>query len=124
VVSHRIPATFSEKFARKCLKKKNQSIKIRTQIGVHEKCLTHAQDNMEAAAAVWENENPGCTKYILRGSQLCFCSRGNNSSRCLHRRLTSWGAIHQLLSIILKLRIVVLLPVSTMPYVVVVKNDS
>jgi hypothetical protein len=35
-----------------------------------------------------------------------------------------WGAIHQLLSIILKLRILVLLPVSTMPYVVKVKNYS
>jgi predicted MFS family arabinose efflux permease len=34
------------------------------------------------------------------------------------------GAIHQLLSIILKLRILVLLPVSTMPYVVMVKNYS
>jgi hypothetical protein len=34
------------------------------------------------------------------------------------------GAIHQLLSIILKLRILVLLPVSTMLYVVIVKNDS
>jgi hypothetical protein len=32
------------------------------------------------------------------------------------------GAIHQLLSIILKLRILVLLPVSTLPYVVVVYN--
>jgi hypothetical protein len=30
------------------------------------------------------------------------------------------GAIHQLLSIILKLRILVLLPVSTMPYVVMI----
>jgi hypothetical protein len=36
----------------------------------------------------------------------------------------SWGAIHQLLSIILKLRILVLLPVSIMPYVVKVKNYS
>jgi hypothetical protein len=35
-----------------------------------------------------------------------------------------WGAIHQLLSIILKLRILVLLPVSTMPYVVIAKNYS
>jgi hypothetical protein len=34
------------------------------------------------------------------------------------------GAIHQLLSIILKLRILVLLPVSTMPYVVMAKNYS
>jgi hypothetical protein len=34
------------------------------------------------------------------------------------------GAIHQLLIIILKLRILVLLPVSTMPYVVIVKNYS
>jgi hypothetical protein len=36
----------------------------------------------------------------------------------------SWGAIHQLLSIILKLRILVLLPVSTMPFVVIVNNYS
>jgi hypothetical protein len=36
----------------------------------------------------------------------------------------TWGAIHQLLSIILKLGILVLLPVSTMPYVVIVKNNS
>jgi hypothetical protein len=36
----------------------------------------------------------------------------------------SWGAIHQLLSIILKSRILFLLPVSTLPYVVKVKNDS
>jgi hypothetical protein len=35
-----------------------------------------------------------------------------------------WGAIHQLLSIILKLRILVLLTVSTMPYVVIVTNYS
>jgi hypothetical protein len=35
-----------------------------------------------------------------------------------------WGAIHQLLSIILKLRILVLLGVSTMPYVVMVENYS
>jgi hypothetical protein len=34
------------------------------------------------------------------------------------------GAIHQLLGIILKLQILVLLPVSTMPYVVIVKNYS
>jgi hypothetical protein len=34
------------------------------------------------------------------------------------------GAIHQLLSIILNLRILVLLPVSTTPYVVIVKNYS
>jgi hypothetical protein len=34
------------------------------------------------------------------------------------------GAIHQLLSIILILRILVLLPVSTMPYVVNLKNYS
>jgi hypothetical protein len=34
------------------------------------------------------------------------------------------GAIHQLLSIILKLRILVLLPVSTMSYVVIAKNYS
>jgi hypothetical protein len=34
------------------------------------------------------------------------------------------GAIHQLLNIILKLRILVLLPVSTLPYVVIVKNYS
>jgi hypothetical protein len=38
--------------------------------------------------------------------------------------LDARGAIHQLLSIILKLRILVLLPVSTMPYVVMVKNYS
>jgi hypothetical protein len=36
----------------------------------------------------------------------------------------SRGAIHQLLTIILKLRILVLLPVSTMPYVDIVKNYS
>jgi hypothetical protein len=35
-----------------------------------------------------------------------------------------WGAIHQLLGIILKLRILVLLPVSTLRYVVNVKNHS
>jgi hypothetical protein len=34
------------------------------------------------------------------------------------------GAIHQLLSIILQLRILVLLPVSNPPYVVKVKNYS
>jgi hypothetical protein len=34
------------------------------------------------------------------------------------------GAIHQLLSISLKLRILVLIPVSTMPYVVIVENYS
>jgi hypothetical protein len=34
------------------------------------------------------------------------------------------GAIHQLLSIILNLRILVLLPLSTLPYVVRVKNYS
>jgi hypothetical protein len=34
----------------------------------------------------------------------------------------SWGAIHQLLNIILQLRILVLLLVSTLPYVVKVKN--
>jgi hypothetical protein len=36
----------------------------------------------------------------------------------------SRGAIHQLLNIILKLRILVLLTVSTLPYVVKVKNCS
>jgi hypothetical protein len=40
------------------------------------------------------------------------------------KRKKTWGAIHQLLSIILKLRILVLLPVSTLPYVVIVKNYS
>jgi hypothetical protein len=35
-----------------------------------------------------------------------------------------WGAIHELLNIILKLRILVLLPVSTLPFVVKVKNCS
>jgi hypothetical protein len=34
------------------------------------------------------------------------------------------GAIHQLLNIILKLRILVLLPVSTLPYIVKVNNYS
>jgi hypothetical protein len=33
-----------------------------------------------------------------------------------------WGAIHQLLGLILKLRILVLLPVSNLPYVVNVNN--
>jgi hypothetical protein len=37
---------------------------------------------------------------------------------------TTRGSIHQLLNIILKLRILVLLPVSTMPYVFLVKNYS
>jgi hypothetical protein len=36
----------------------------------------------------------------------------------------SWGKIHQFVIIILKLRILVLLSVSTMPYVVIVKNYS
>jgi hypothetical protein len=36
----------------------------------------------------------------------------------------AWGEIHQFLSIILKLRILVLLPVSTMPFVVIVNNYS
>jgi hypothetical protein len=36
----------------------------------------------------------------------------------------SWGAIHQYLRIILKLRILVLLPVSTLPYLVQAKNHS
>jgi hypothetical protein len=36
----------------------------------------------------------------------------------------TWGAIHQLLNIILKLRILVLFLVSTLPYVVTVKNCS
>jgi antibiotic biosynthesis monooxygenase (ABM) superfamily enzyme len=35
-----------------------------------------------------------------------------------------WGAIHQFLRIILKLRILVLLLVSTLPFVVKVKNYS
>jgi hypothetical protein len=39
-------------------------------------------------------------------------------------QVTTWGAIYQLLGIILKLRIIVLLPVSTLPYVVKVKNYS
>jgi hypothetical protein len=39
-------------------------------------------------------------------------------------RSEAWGAIHQLLSIIHKLKILVLLPLSTMPYVVKVKNYS
>jgi 3-hydroxyacyl-CoA dehydrogenase len=47
---------------------------------------------------------------------------------CLTREVDGFvlnrGAIHQLLSIIHKLRILVLLPVSTMPYVVIVKNYS
>jgi hypothetical protein len=37
---------------------------------------------------------------------------------------TNRGAFHQLLSIILKLRILVLLPVSNLPFVVKVKNYS
>jgi hypothetical protein len=36
----------------------------------------------------------------------------------------AWGVIHQLLSIILKIRILLLLPVSKLPYVVKVKNYS
>jgi hypothetical protein len=50
-----------------------------------------------------------------------------NGSFLFTVRLSScltWGAIHQLLSIIHKLRILVLLPVSTMPYVVIFKNYS
>jgi hypothetical protein len=43
-----------------------------------------------------------------------------NSSRAMQFR----GAIHQLLNIILQLRILVLLLVSTLPYVVKVKNYS
>jgi hypothetical protein len=38
--------------------------------------------------------------------------------------LAARGAIHQLLNIILQLRILVLLPVSTLPYVVRVKISS
>jgi hypothetical protein len=48
--------------------------------------------------------------------------REKEKVRRRHRQVR--GAIHQLLSIILKLRILVLLPVSTMPYVVMVKNYS
>jgi hypothetical protein len=40
------------------------------------------------------------------------------------QHLQNRGAIHQLLSIILKLRILVLSPVSNLPYVVKVKNYS
>jgi hypothetical protein len=36
----------------------------------------------------------------------------------------AWGAVHQFLRIIINLRILVLLPVSTLPYVVRVKNSS
>jgi hypothetical protein len=42
----------------------------------------------------------------------------------LFERMPNWDVFHQLLSIILKLRILVLFPVSTVPYVVKVKNYS
>jgi hypothetical protein len=52
--------------------------------------------------------------------------KSNGKVRACHDwlHIEARGAIHQLLSIILKLRILVLLPVSTMPYVVMVKNYS
>jgi hypothetical protein len=54
------------------------------------------------------------------------CRRLTNCSTATARSSRSFsvarGEIHQLLSIILKLRILVLLPVSTLPYVVKVKN--
>jgi hypothetical protein len=45
-----------------------------------------------------------------------------NLSNGKKRAKLLWDAFHQLLSIILKLGILVLLPVSTMPYVVIVNN--
>jgi hypothetical protein len=44
------------------------------------------------------------------------CYSASAGMRCTHI-LGTWGAIHQLLSIIHKLRILVLLPVSNLPYV-------
>jgi hypothetical protein len=48
--------------------------------------------------------------------------RSSPFSRSLAR--PNWGAIHQLLNIILKLGILALLPVSTLLYVVIVNNYS
>jgi hypothetical protein len=60
------------------------------------------------------------TRASCSGSvQLLNCS-GNHA----HQVLEPWGAIHQLLNIILKLRILVLLHVSTLQYVVKVGNNS
>jgi hypothetical protein len=49
---------------------------------------------------------------------------GRVGQNVLLRPLADRGAINQLVSIILKLRILVLLPVSTLPYVLKVKNYS
>jgi hypothetical protein len=69
-------------------------------------------------------------KYLtaadLSNAVLKVNKRLSDLSRDALRPRLRWirGAIHQLLSIILKLRILVLLLVSTMPYVVIVKNYS
>jgi hypothetical protein len=55
------------------------------------------------------------------GVRLMF---GNGLRKNIWNEFVNRGAIHQLLSIILKLRILVLLPVSNLPYVVKVKNYS
>jgi hypothetical protein len=63
--------------------------------------------------------------YTSRRRSFFFNQRGSLGLCILHLFLWNiWGAIHQLLSIILKLRILVLLLVSTIPYVVIVKNYS
>jgi hypothetical protein len=60
-----------------------------------------------------------CPKYVDRMSVV-----GTKMSVCSTALVRTWGAIHQLLNIILELRILVLLPVSKLPYVVIVKNYS
>jgi hypothetical protein len=60
-----------------------------------------------------------CTEWVFPVT-LCILVWVRN----VYVHLGAWDAIHQLLNIILKLRILVLLLVSTLPYVVKVKNYS
>jgi hypothetical protein len=56
-----------------------------------------------------------------RAEQMLMESRKEGFCQCCQ---VNWGAIHQFLRIIFNLRILVLLPVSTLLYVVKVKNCS
>jgi hypothetical protein len=67
------------------------------------------------------HDQAGEGKRLKKGGKKELRRNGRKARRMESR---SWGAIHQLLSIIFKLRILVFLHVSTLPYVVRVKNSS
>jgi hypothetical protein len=92
--------------------------------------MTPGEEEDDFGAAAVGDRNPpregvvaGRTAAAAPDGGLSAGPRSNKRSRFV-LGFAAWGAIHQLLNIILQLRILVLLLLSTLPYVVKVENYS